>query len=88
MTGVLKMTDELEAEMPTMLSEHKDIAASLRKLSDAAKAEGKPQGMQFAEMLTAHALGEEEITYPTALLAAPAPEPRERSAASGTVPAT
>jgi hemerythrin HHE cation binding domain-containing protein len=68
MTGVLKMTDELEAEMPTMLSEHKDIAASLRMLSDAAKAEGKPQGMQFAEMLTAHALGEEEITYPTALL--------------------
>ncbi len=28
MTGVLKMTDKLEADMPTMLSEHKDIAAA------------------------------------------------------------
>jgi hypothetical protein len=28
MTGVLKMTDKLEADVPTMLSEHKDIAAA------------------------------------------------------------
>jgi len=68
MTGVFKMTDELEAEMPAMLSEHKDITAALENLSDAAKAENKPKGVQFAEMLAAHALGEEEITYPTALL--------------------
>ena len=32
MTSVLKMTDKLEAEMPTMLSEHKDIAAALEKI--------------------------------------------------------
>jgi len=30
MTRVLKMTDKLEADMPTMLSEHKDIAAALK----------------------------------------------------------
>lgn len=68
MAAVVKMTDELEAEMPTMLSEHKDITAALQRLSEAAKAESKPQGVQFAEMLKAHALGEEEVTYPTALL--------------------
>ena len=35
MTDVLKMTDKLEAEMPTMLSEHKEIAAALKNLKDA-----------------------------------------------------
>lgn len=68
MTKVLKMTDKLEAEMPTMLSEHKDIQAALKKLKDAATAEKKPAGVQFAEHLAAHAQTEEEITYPTALL--------------------
>jgi hypothetical protein len=62
------MTDKLEAEMPTMLSEHKDIVAALTRLTEAAKAEDKPEGMHFAEKLTVHALAEEEITYPTALL--------------------
>ena len=68
MTDVLKMTDKLEAEMPTMLSEHKEIAAALKNLKDAAMAENKPAGVQFAEHLAAHAQTEEEITYPTALL--------------------
>jgi hypothetical protein len=62
------MTDKLEAEMPTMLSEHKDIAAALRRLKDAATIENKPAALQFAEHLAAHAQTEEEITYPTALL--------------------
>jgi hypothetical protein len=68
MTEVLKMTDKLGAAMPTMLAEHKEITAALGKLSAAAKAENKPDGVQFAEALMAHAEGEEEITYPTALL--------------------
>jgi hypothetical protein len=68
MTEVLKMTDKLEAAMPTMLAEHKEITAALGKLSDAGKAENKPEGVQFAEALMVHAEGEEEITYPTALL--------------------
>jgi len=63
-----EMTDKLEAEMPTMLSEHKEIAAALKNLKDAATAENKPAGVQFAEHLAAHAQTEEEITYPTALL--------------------
>jgi len=68
MTEVLKMTDKLEADMPAMLSEHKDIVAALKKLKDAATAENKPAGVQFADHLSAHAQTEEEITYPTALL--------------------
>jgi hypothetical protein len=68
MTEVLKRTDKLEAEMPTMLAEHKVIVAALEKLRAAATAENKPAGVQFADHLTAHAQAEEEITYPTALL--------------------
>jgi hypothetical protein len=68
MAEVLKITDKLEAEMATMLSEHKDIVTALQKLTDAATAENKPAGVQFAEHLNAHAQTEEEITYPTALL--------------------
>jgi hypothetical protein len=68
MAGVLKMTDRLEAEMPTMHSEHEDIAVALKDLNDAATAENKPAGVQFAEELKTHAQEEEEILYPAALL--------------------
>jgi hypothetical protein len=68
MAGVLKMTDRLEAEMPTMHSEHEDITAALKNLNDAATAENKPAGVQFAGELTTHAQEEEEILYPASLL--------------------
>ena len=68
MTAILKLTDKLEADMPTMLAEHKDITAALIRLKDAATSENKPAGVQFAEHLAAHAQTEEQITYPTALL--------------------
>lgn len=68
MADVLKMTDKLEAELPTMLSEHKDIVAALKKLTEAAKAENKPDIVHFAEKLMLHAQTEEQVAYPTALL--------------------
>jgi Hemerythrin HHE cation binding domain len=68
MAGVLEMTDRLEAEMPTMHSEHEEIAAALKVLHDAATAESNPAGVQFAEELTAHAHEEEEVLYPASLL--------------------
>jgi hypothetical protein len=68
MAGVLEMTDRLEAEMPTMHAEHEDIVAALKDLNDAATAENKPAGVQFAEELTTHAHEEEEVLYPASLL--------------------
>jgi len=68
MAEVLKLTDKLAADMPAMLSEHRDIVAALKGLRDAATAENKPEGLQFADMLTLHARMEEQVTYPTALL--------------------
>lgn len=68
MVEVLKLTDKLEAELPTMLAEHKQIVAALEQFSAAAKAEDKLEYVEFAEKLIAHALAEEEISYPAALL--------------------
>ena len=68
MADVLVMTDRLEAELPQMLAEHKDIVAALEKLVAAAKAENRPEVADFAEKLMLHAQAEEQVAYPTALL--------------------
>lgn len=68
MAEVLKLTDQLDSDMPAMLAEHKDIEAALKKLHDAATAENNAAGIHFSEHLAAHAQEEEEFTYPTALL--------------------
>ena len=68
MADVLQLTDKLAADMPAMLSEHRQVVAALKKLADAATAENKPEGLRFARMLTAHAQMEEQVVYPTALL--------------------
>jgi len=68
MTAVLAMTDKLQADMPTMLAEHKDIEAALSELRNAATSENKVEGVRFADELAAHAQTEEQVTYPTAIL--------------------
>lgn len=68
MSEVLQMTDRLATELAQMLAEHKQIAAALSALIDAARAEGKPEFIDFAQKLMAHARAEEEISYPTTLL--------------------
>ena len=68
MAEVLGMTDKLEAELPTMLSEHKDIVEALKKLLEAATAENQPDIVHFAEKLMLHAQTEEQVSYPAALL--------------------
>ncbi len=68
MADVLKLTDRLEIEMPHMLAEHQEIVAALKRLIEAATAEDKLEHAHFARKLMAHALTEEEVSYPTALL--------------------
>lgn len=68
MSEVLSMTESLEAELPQMLEQHKDITAALEQLAKAAKDEGKPQYALFAEKLMRHAQTEEEVLYPAAIL--------------------
>lgn len=68
MADVLEMTDKLEAELPTMLAEHKVIVAALEHLVEAATAENKPEIVEFAAKLMLHAQTEEQVAYPAALL--------------------
>lgn len=68
MREILPMTDSLRAEMPRMLEEHVVIRAATRNLGEVAKAEGNAAVAQLAEKLALHALSEEEILYPAAVL--------------------
>lgn len=68
MKDVLPMTDKLRAELPQMLAEHKMVVGALRRLAAAVKQERKPEAARFAEALKLHALSEEQILYPAALL--------------------
>jgi hypothetical protein len=68
MAEVLKMTDKLKVELPTMLKEHEAIVSALDDLVKVAKSEGREEYIYFADKLKLHAQMEEEVTYPTALL--------------------
>ena len=68
LSGVLKMTDKLRAELGQMLAEHKEIVSSLEELIKQAKKEKKTEYVKFAEKLILHAQTEEEVYYPAALL--------------------
>jgi len=68
MTGIIAVTDSLRAEMPQMLAEHVQIRAAVAKLGEAARTENNAQALALTEKLKAHALTEEEVSYPAALL--------------------
>ena len=65
---VLVLTDKLKAELAQMLAEHKAIVGALEVFSDAATKAGRPEYVKFADALMLHALSEEEVMYPAALL--------------------
>jgi hypothetical protein len=65
---VTELTDKLEAELSTMLNEHRAIVASLQTLVENARAEKRPDVVRFAEKLMLHAQTEEDVLYPAAIL--------------------
>lgn len=67
-TRVIQMTERLKMEMREMLQEHKKIANAVQRLRNAALDERKPEAAQFADALLAHAIQEEQILYPSAIL--------------------
>jgi len=68
MAGVLALTDRLEAELPSMLAEHRTIVEALQRLADGARRAGRPDIVDFAQQLTEHAQTEEAVMYPAAIL--------------------
>ena len=68
MKDIVPLTDELKAQLPEMLKEHKAIVGALNELRFAAKKEKRPEIVRFTEELKHHAETEEQILYPTAIL--------------------
>lgn len=68
MKRAIELSDKLKADLPKMLEEHKGIVDALSGLTAAGNEENKPQAVEFAEKLKAHAQGEEQVMYPAAIL--------------------
>ncbi len=68
MRPMIALTDKLKADMPQMLEEHKGIVEALDALAAAGKKENKPAAVEFSEMLKHHAVNEEQILYPAAIV--------------------
>ena len=68
MESILSKTEIMKSELPRMLAEHKAIVTALRKLLQAATAEGQTGFASFAQKLILHAQMEEEILYPASIL--------------------
>lgn len=68
MAEVLPMTRRLQAELPQMLAEHRQIVGALERLRAAAHAAGQAEHERFAEALVLHAQTEEQVLYPAAIL--------------------
>lgn len=66
--AAIAMAERLTAELPDMLGEHGRIVATLGALVEAARAEGHPEHVRFAEELILHARTEEEVLYPATIL--------------------
>lgn len=68
MRAVLPMTQALETELPRMLEEHGAIRNALARFRAEAVKASKPDYVRFCDTLAAHALQEEEILYPAAIV--------------------
>lgn len=68
MAAVTAMTDNLRAELPAMLREHKQIASAVQVLLETAQQAGDAPALHFGQKLLAHAQAEELVMYPAAIL--------------------
>lgn len=64
----IELSDKLKAELPKMLEEHKQIVGALDALKKAATEEKSEIGLKFVETLSHHAVNEEQVMYPAAIL--------------------
>lgn len=68
MREILPLTEALEAELPAMLQEHQAIGRALDNLEQVARSEEEPGYADLSARIRAHALNEEQILYPAAIL--------------------
>ena len=66
--AILPLADSLTRELPRMLAEHERIATATMHLAEVARASGNAEVGHLAQQLRLHALSEEEVLYPAAVL--------------------
>lgn len=66
--SLIRTAARLEAELPRMLEDHREIVKAVDRLIDVALEENRFEVADFGERLKHHAQLEEEILYPAALL--------------------
>jgi hypothetical protein len=68
MQSILPLTDALKHELPKILQEHRLIGEALDELARVAGEEEEPAYAELSAKIRAHALNEEQILYPAAIL--------------------
>lgn len=65
---IIQLSKNFKKEYMIMLEEHKQIVAALENLKSLALQENRQDILTFIEELKAHALNEEQITYPATII--------------------
>ena len=82
---VTALVAQIEREWPQRLAEHRIILDGAKRLRDAATREGRREFTELADLLSTHAVLDDQVLYPASILVArysalkPAASPRARS---------
>lgn len=64
----IEIANMFKQEYKNMLNEHKQIVVALNNLSKTASMEDRLDALAFIEQLKAHAMNEEQVTYPATIV--------------------
>lgn len=64
----IEIANMFKQEYKNMLNEHKQIVVALDNLSKTASMENRQDALTFIEQLKAHAMNEEQVTYPATIV--------------------
>jgi hypothetical protein len=67
-TQAIALTDQIERELPQLVAEHRALYEAVKRLTDAATRERKPQFLDLSDRLWVHIRLEEEVLYPSVVL--------------------
>jgi hypothetical protein len=68
--AVIAFVDEIERGVPERIKEHRAILDGAKRLQDACQREGKREFLSLADQLWTHAVLEDQVLYPAAILVA------------------
>jgi len=64
----LAVVEQVERELPRLLTEHRALLDAAKRLQDAATRENKPEFVGLAERVRLHAVVADQVLYPTTML--------------------